>query len=53
MFQQFQTLSTPSKVTLARKGNPTVFLTSSSSSILIIDSGASDHITEKKNIVSS
>jgi len=54
MFQQFQTSSTPpSTTTLARTGDPIVFLISSISPTWIIDSGASDHMTGNKGIVSS
>jgi len=55
MFQQCQTSSTPpsSTVTLARTGNPTAFITLSTSLIWIINWGASDHITGNKGIVSS
>ena len=55
MFQQLQTSSTPpsSTVTLARTGNPTAFLSSSSYPTWIIDSGAFDHMIRAKSITFS
>ena len=55
MFQQFKTPSTSSsyRATLARTGNLTAYLILSSSPTWIINSKASDHITENKDIVSS
>ena len=54
MFQHFKTSTLSSfTATLARTGNPTACLTSSSSPTWIIDSKASDHMTRKKGIVSS
>jgi len=54
MFQQIKTSSTPpsSIAILARIGNPTVFLTLFSST-LIIHSGTSYHMARNKSIVCS